>query len=803
MKKVEFQALLKKKILIADGATGSQLQKYDLPKNICPEELNLTHPDIICKVNKSYVDAGSDIILTNTLGGNRIKLKHYQLENKVKQINQSAVKIAQKARASKKVLVAASIGTTGHLLQPEGDLSIDDVYSAFYEQIKVMVQAGVDLILIETQTDIEELKCAIRAAKQFDIGVVAQMTFTQGTRTLTGSTPEILCTVAEGLDVDVVGINCSAGPEGLYPIFEAMAQFTSLPLSIQPNAGLPYVKNNQTIFPATVAHMAKYAEKFYHLGANIIGGCCGSTPAHIKEMAKRLKGKKPCSRQYVQSSRIASRSVLKLYGEQEPVMLIGERINPTGKKKLTQALREKNYNYIIEMAKKQDKERADILDVNIGTPEVDEKTLMKDILKIVQQSTQLPIMLDSSFPEVIQQNYKYIYGKGIINSINGKKKILDRLLSVVKESGFSVIILTMDDKGIPEKAVDRVKIAEQIAQKAIDYGIKKENLIIDPLVMTVSSNPNSALETIKAIQMIKKDLKLSVSLGISNISFGLPNREIVNASFFSSAILSGLDMVIMNPASELMHQTRLASDLLAGRDRNARQFLKHSISIMIGQDKKQTAPVSKQKLKKNDDPLFQSILEGNSENIIKLAQDKEKKNSPFEIINQFLIPAITEVGDLYDKGQYFLPQLIQSAQTMEKAVDYLKKKFPKKQKSKGKLLICTVEGDIHSIGKNIVKMLLENHGYDIKDIGVDIKYSQIKELIKKEKPDALLMSALMTTTMLNMKDIIKKLTQDKIYIPVVIGGAVVTEKYAQKIGARYGGDAVHAVKVVNKLLNNK
>lgn len=800
MKKTKFQSLLKKKILIIDGATGTELQKYNVPKDVCPDYLNITHPDIVYKINKSYVDAGADIIETNTFGANRAKLTHYNLQNKVKDINKAGVEIAKKACKNKKVLVAGSVGPTGQLLYPEGTLSIDEAYNIFYEQIKFLIHSGADLIIIETQSDIEEFKIAVRAAQMFDIGLIAQMTFTEGERTLTGSTPEILCTIAEGLDIDVVGINCSSGPEGLLPIIKKMLQFTSLPVSIQPNAGLPVIKNNKTVFPASPANMDEYAQKFYKLGANIIGGCCGTTPEHIHKIAKKLKNNKPLLHSYKKCRKIASRNTLKLYGEDEKVLIIGERINPTGKKKLTEALKTKNLNYIIQLAKKQTNENADTLDINIGTPEVDEAHLMKKILNVVQNASQLPIVIDSSFTEVIKNNYKYIFGKGIINSINGKKKILEELLPVVKESGFSVIILAMDDKGIPDKAVDRVKITEKIIQKALDFGIKKENLIIDPLVMTISSNPQSALETIKAMQIIKNNLHIPISLGVSNISFGLPNRDIVNSSFFASAIMSGLDMVIMNPASELMQQSKLAADLLSARDPGAKQFLQNSIDITIGQPSLKAKTTQQHKKKESNDPLYQAVIEGNKETIISLTRQKENKFSAFDIINKFLIPAISEVGNLYDKGVYFLPQLIQSAQAMEKAVDYVKQKYPKTKESKGRLLICTVEGDIHSIGKNIVKMLLENHGYDIEDIGVDVKYKTIKSMIKKGSPNALLLSALMTTTMLNMKDIIKKLKKDKIHLPVIIGGAVVTENYAKKIGAIYGGDAVHSVKVINELL---
>jgi len=797
MKKHEFQELLKKKVLILDGATGTELEKYNLPKKFCPDHLNIVNPDIVYKINRSYVEAGADIIETNTFGANRIKLSHYGLQNKVREINKRGVGVARKATSGSKALVAGSVGPIGKLLYPEGKLLIDDVFDVYLEQIKSLVDGGADLIIIETQSDIEELKIAIRAASRFDIGLIAQMTFTEEDRTLTGSTPEILCTVAEGLPVDVVGINCSSGPEGLYPLLKRMAKFTSLPLSVIPNAGLPILKNNKTVFPESPKVMARYSAKFHECGANIIGGCCGTTPAHIHEISRLLKNKKPIKRSSLLCGKIASRSILKLYGDEQEVLIIGERINPTGKKRLARALQQKDLNYIIETAKKEEIEDADVLDVNIGTADVDEVSLMKEVLYKVQGASQLPLVLDSSFSKVIQKNYKYIYGKGIINSINGKKKILGELLPAVKESGFSVIILTMDDKGIPEKAIDRIKIAEKTVQRALDSGIKKENMIIDPLVMTVSSNPSSALETIKAIQLIKKELTLPVSLGISNISFGLPNRDIVNSSFFASAIMAGLDMVIMNPASVLMKQTKLASDLLSGRDQGARRFIGLSSSITLD-------TTDQKKVKKDPrtkDELSKAVLEGNKENIIELVKQKEKKYSPFDIINTYLIPAITEVGDLYDKGNYFLPQLIQSAQAMEKAVEYIKKKFPKNNTSRGKLLIGTVEGDIHSIGKNIVKMLLENYGYEITDMGVDINYEKIKAVIKKEDPQALLLSALMTTTMLNMEEVIKNLKKDKIKIPVIIGGAVVTENYAKRIGALYGGDAVQAVKVINKLLS--
>ncbi len=804
MKRERFRRLVREKILVFDGATGTELQKMGMKKGECPERLNLEKSDMIYRVNKSYVEAGADIIETNTFGGNRIKLAAYGMENKIKEVNKAAVDIAKKAVGDKDVLVAGSIGPTGKLLYPEGDLTIDEAFDVFYQQMKALYEAGVDIFIIETISDIEEYKIAIRAAEEFDIGIIGQMTFTEGTRTLTGSTPEILCIVAEGLDVDVVGVNCSAGPEGLYPVIERMANFTDLPISIQPNAGIPYIKNNQTIFPASPQLMADYSEKFYKLGVNIIGGCCGSTPLHIKEIAKRVKGKKILPRKNkLIGGKVASRSRYVLYGSSYPVVIVGERLNPTGKKKLTEALKKNQLGYTVDIVRKEAEEGAQILDVNVGVPDVDEKSLMENVLELVQTTTQLPIMIDSSFPEVLKSNLKNIYGKGIINSINGKRKVLDELMPVIKKYGFSTIALTLDEKGIPETAEERMKIVERFVREFEEYKIDLSNLIVDPLTLTVSSNPSGAKETVRTIELIKKeyDNKIATSLGISNISFGLPNRNIVNAAFFAAAIMAGLDMVIMNPASELMKQIKLAADLLTERDKGAKIFLEKSKEFVLSsKNNNQISNIEKKEDKKDKDPLYEAVLNGNKENIVALVQQKENEFSPLEIINNFLVPAITEVGDLYDKGIYFLPQLIQSAAAMEKAVNYIKSRFPKNDVKKASLIICTVEGDIHSIGKNIVKMLLENYGYDIIDLGVDVPYDKIKEAIQKYNPEMLLLSALMTTTMINMEEIVNNLRSDNINIPVLIGGAVVTEEYAKKIGAIYGGDAINTVKIIEKMI---
>ncbi len=801
MKRVEFRKAVREKILVFDGAMGTELQKYGMKKGACPEELNLVNKELILRVNKSYVEAGSDIIETNTFGGNRLKLKPYNLEHKVKDVNKYAVAIAKEAIGNKKVLVAGSVGPTGELLYPEGNLTIDEAYDIFYEQMKALYDGGADLFIIETITDIEEYKIAVRAAQEFNIGLVAQMTFTEGTRTLTGSTPEILCTVAEGLDVDVVGVNCSAGPEGLYPVIERMCNFTKLPVSIQANAGIPYIKNGETIFPASPELMADYAEKFYNLGVNIIGGCCGTTPNHISEIVKRVKHKKVLSRnKTVTGGRVASRSRLVLYGSEHPVVLVGERLNPTGKKKLTAALKNNQPGYVVDIAKKQENEGANVLDVNVGVPDVDEKSLMKNILEIVQATTQLPIMIDSSFVDVLKSNLKYIYGKGIINSINGKKKNLEEMMPVVKKYGFSTIALTLDEKGIPETAVERMKIVEKFVRYFEDYNIDLSHLIIDAITLTVSSNPAGAKETLKTIEMIKKEFNIATSLGISNISFGLPNREIVNSAYFAAAIMSGLDMVIMNPASELMKQIKLASDLLSQRDVGAKNFLQFSKSLSLT-DNQVNIKASEHENKKKKDKLYDAVLNGDKENIVSYVKEKESEFKPLDIINNFLIPAITEVGDLYDKGIYFLPQLIQSAGAMEKAVNYIKTKFPKNQKKKATLVICTVEGDIHSIGKNIVKMLLENYGYNVIDLGVNVNYEKLKSVLQKENPAVVLLSALMTTTMINMEVIIKNMRQDNFNMPVLIGGAVVNQEYADKIGAIYAGDAINTVKVIEELIN--
>src|SRR3990167_5734707 len=792
-----FLKTLEEKPIIFDGATGTMLQRLGLKPGGCPDELNITNPEMIKAVHQGYAETGSDVVTTCTFGANRIKLQEYNLENKLRDINSAAAKNAREA-VGKDRFVAGGLGPTGKFLEPVGDLSFDEAVDIFSEQVNALKTGGVDLIVIETMMDIKEMKAAILAAKTFGLPVVATMTFDETLRTVLGTPPEVFAIIAEGLGADVIGANCSLGIEGIYKAIMAMSRVTSLPLIAQPNAGIPYLKEGETIFPATPEEMAAYVPKLLDVGVRVIGGCCGTTPAHIKKMRAKVRRQKTKDRK--ETTRLASRSRFVEFGNRHLPIIVGERINPTGKKLLQQEIKEKKTSIIRKEAKTQQEAGAHVLDVNVGVPGADEPASMQIAVFAVNENSKLPIVLDSSNLAALEAGLKAADGKVLINSVSGEEKKLKTILPLAKKYGAAVLGLTLDDKGIPPTAEGRFKIAEKILKNALKYGLSKSDVVIDCLALTVSADQKSAQETLGAIRMVKEKLGLSTILGVSNISFGLPNREIINANFLTMAIEAGLDAAIINPHNNQMMDAYHAALVLTGRDIRAERYIKrYSQKTEVRGERLEV----KEEPRTIDEKLKKAIIDGDEEGIVALVEEDLKQGwEPLKISNEGLIPGLEEVGRLFGQNIYFLPQVMLSADTMKKAFGRLKNEFKdKKGKPLGKILMATVEGDIHDIGKNIVATLLENHGFEVIDLGKNVPADKIIAEVVKNKVDVVGLSALMTTTVMEMDNILKKLKAKGVPVLTMVGGAVVNQEFADKVGANgYAKDALEAVEKMKRLV---
>ena len=786
-----FLERLKNEILVFDGAMGTEL-----PPNLgrCPEELNLIHPEVVAKVYSSYVKAGANVITTNTFGGNRLKLKENGLENKLEEINTKGVEIAKEA-TGEKAFVAASVGPTGKLLEPLGEFTFDQFYDVYREQIRVLAQAGADIIILETMLDIQEAKIALIAAKEnCDLPVICSLTFSEEGRMVTGSDPLIAATILEPLKPDVLGANCSLGPKGLMKVMKEFASATNLPLIVEPNAGLPRMVQGKTIYPASPDYMAKYALRFVNLGVNIIGNCCGSGPEHTKAIISKVKSRKPKKRKVIPRMHLASRTKMASF-DKRPV-IIGERINPTGKKALQEELRNDRFSLVRKEAKKQHEEGAKILDINVSGEGIDEARTIRKAILVIEKMVDLPLSIDSPNPEAIEKALKVVGGKALINSVNGKEESLKIILPLAKRFGAAIIGLTLDEEGIPKTAEKRFEIAKKIVERAVNAGISKEDIFIDTLTLTVASQQNQVLESLKALKLVKRELGVKTILGVSNISFGLPNRPLLNATFYHLAKSYGLDAAIINPRDTKLKSSSLALKVLNGEDKGAKEYAKVKKGFAdLGMSAKILPHPIRAQLKG-------AIIEGDKEGILELIDEALKKGfRPLKIIDEILTPAITLVGEKYNEGIYFLPQLISSAEVMKLACKRLSKKMKKETIStQGRIVMATVEGDIHDIGKNIVSLLLSSHGFQVVDLGKDVKKEKIIQEALSQKADLIGLSALMTTTMGRMEEISDKLKRRRINIPTLVGGAVVTSQYAKKIGATYAKDAIEAVKKAKELV---
>ncbi len=764
------------KRLYFDGGTGTVLQGMGLPAGTPPEAWNITNPEKITALHKAYIDAGCNIIKTNTFGVNKDKYENFEEYIKV------ALECAKKA-VNENSYIAFDIGPTGRLLKPLGDMDFEEAVSLFAENAKLAEKYGADLILIETMNDSLETKAAVVACKEnTNLPVFVTNVYDESGKLMTGATPEAMIAMLEGLGVSALGMNCSLGPDKMLPLIERFTENASVPIIVNPNAGLPVVKEGKTVFSTSSDEFSDLMVKMAEMGACILGGCCGTTPEYMKKMIEKTS-----SVEY-KLPEFKNKTVVSSYTHAVEVkdtpILIGERINPTGKPKLKEALREKNLSYILNEGIAQAEKGVHILDVNVGLPEIDEKEMMKEVVFALQSVTDLPLQLDSNNPSVLEGAMRIYNGKPLINSVNAEKESMDSIFPLVKKYGGSVIALTMDKSGIPETAEERAKIAEKIVNYAKEYGIDKKDIIVDPLALTVSSDARSAKITLDAIKLVS-DMGIKTSLGVSNISFGLPLRDKINASFFSVALSYGLNMAIMNPFSEKMMDAYYAHNVLNGFDEGCINYIDYANDAV---------PETIKTEKKTD--LKYAIIKGLKEEAVFASKELLKTVSPLDVINNYIIPALNEIGTDFEQGKAFLPQLLMSAEASGKAFDEVKAFMPKSEETGKAVILATVKGDIHDIGKNIVKVLHESYGFKIYDLGRDVEPETILNCVKETGCKLVGLSALMTTTVPAMKEAINLLHSFDKNIKVMVGGAVLNEEYADMIKADfYGKDAMESVRI--------
>lgn len=792
---IKFRDLIGKKLIYLDGGMGSVLQQKGLQAGELPEILNITNPKLIQEIHYEYYLSGSNVTYSNTFGAN--KLKYEDTEHDYKELIVAAIDNVRAARERfedrDEKFIALDVGPIGKLLKPVGDLDFEEAVEIFKEVIKTGADAGADLIAIETMSDTYELKAAVLAAKEVcDLPIIATVAFSDDKRLLNGADVKTVISLLEGLRVDALGMNCGLDPRNIRDIVEEFLQYSSLPLVLKPNAGIPENINGEIKFNMEPDDFGKIMREFVEIGANIVGGCCGTTHDHIRRLYEETCTLPLIAPTFKNHTFVSSYTKTVICNEPK---IIGERINPTGKKLLKQALINKDMSYILKEAIAQEEKGAHILDVNTGLNEIDEQEMSLAVMRAIQEISTLPLQIDSAKTNVLETSLRYYNGKAMLNSVNGKKKVMEEIFPIVKKYGAVVVALTIDDDGIPNDAIGRYNIAKNIVETAKTYGIDKKDIVVDPLCMTISSDKNAANQTLKALSMIKENLGVKTILGVSNISFGLPKRELINHTFFTSALRCGLDFGIINPSSDTMMMAYDAHMVLAGFDENSSNYIaKYSNDTTVA------APVAKT----SDMSLKEAIKKGLKEESFNIAKAMLNEHQPLDIINSELIPALDEVGAGFEKGVIFLPQLMMSADSASRAFDALKEKMTAMEdgsKEKQKIILATVKGDVHDIGKNIVKVLLENYGYDVYDLGKDVDYDLILDTIEKEKVYLVGLSALMTTTVDNMQETIR-LIREKIEaeVKIMVGGAVLTKSYAEKIGAdRYCKDAMESVRYAKEV----
>ena len=805
---------LGKELLFLDGGMGTLLQEKGLAPGELPEMWNVTHPEEIKTIHRNYIEAGSDIVLTNTFGANA--LKFHSADCSLENIVKTSVRLVKEAADEtdiaedaadmtgdrRTVYTALDIGPTGKLLKPMGDLAFETAYEAFREVMIWGEEAGADLIHIETMSDTYELKAAVLAAKEnTSLPVFATVIYDERKKLLTGADIPSVIALLEGLRVDALGINCGMGPEQMLPILEDYAKYSSLPVIVKPNAGLPKQRDGQTWYDVDPVEFAGYMEKIVSMGACVIGGCCGTTPEHIKAMTDQCRGMEIVTPTEKEDTIVSSygKSVFLGIGSK----IIGERINPTGKKRFKQALKEHDLEYIMREGITQQDNGAHVLDVNVGLPDIDETAMMKETVQELQSVVNLPLQIDTVDADAMEAALRIYNGKAMVNSVSGKQESMDKVFPLIQRYGGVVIGLTLDEEGIPEDADGRIRIAEKIIAEAAKYGIRKKDIVIDALAMTISSEPDGAKVTLETLRRLRNEIGVNTVLGVSNISFGLPARPIINASFYTMAMLEGLSAGIINPSSEDMMKAWYAYHALMNLDTNCERYIgRYGVSESTPSGREKTAGGSSGI---QDLTLKECIEKGLKEDAGRLTEKMAAGREPLDIINDELIPALNHVGDGFEKGTVFLPQLLMSAEAAKTAFSVLKEKMDKsgaKQEKIGTVILATVKGDIHDIGKNIVKVLLENYSFDVIDLGKDVPPEKIVECTLENDVKLVGLSALMTTTVVSMEETIRQLRERVPFCKVMVGGAVLNQEYADMIGADfYGKDAMQSVRYAQELFS--
>lgn len=826
----EFRELIDKKIVLLDGATGSNMQKCGMPTGVCPEKWILDNPKAFIELQKGYIKAGTDILYAPTFTCSRIKLEEYGLENEIEAMNMSLVKLSRQAIeeslvTDRKIYIAGDLTMTGQQLFPVGTLKFDDLVEIYKEQVSYLLKGGVDLFVIETMMSLQECRAALLAVKEStDIPVMVTLTFNENNKTLYGTDPVTAITVLQNMGAAAVGVNCSTGPDKMVEVVAAMKEYAFVPIIAKPNAGLPELIEEETVFNMGPEEFAKQTKSLVEAGASIVGGCCGTTIEHIKslnDMVKTLTPPKICRKK--KRVLTTERRTLQIQTKGR-FLIIGERINPTGKKALQEELKTGNLDSVLDMAREQEENGADILDVNMGMNGINEIELMESVITEVTSITNLPISIDSSHVKVIERALRVYPGRALINSISMEKEKMEKLIPLAKKYGAMFILLPLSDKGLPKDLKEKKDIIRAILIRAKEEGLTEEDIIVDGLVNTIGANTEAAIQTMETIRYCNEDLGLATVVGLSNISFGLPERQYVNSTFLAFAIQTGLTMAIANPSQELLMNTAYAADLLMGKEEGDTRYIHRVTAMPSSNEKKVTKPASsvvsetrkdtdsqrefnEHLLEEENVTIYEGIIKGNRKHIVGLVQKAVNGGKiPSFLLDELLIPAINEVGKLFDKQIYFLPQLIASAETMKLAIDYLEPLLKKdgNEKKLATVVIATVAGDVHDIGKNLVVLMLKNYGFRVIDLGKDVKREKIIQTAIEEDAQVIALSALMTTTMLEMKQVINLKNEKNLKAKVIIGGAVITQSYADEIGADgYAKDAGETINLVKNLLGIK
>ena len=795
---------LKQNLIYLDGGMGSLLQQNGLKAGELPEKWNITHPDIITAIHTDYFNAGANIVNANTFGANSLKFSDEELDEIIKHAIQNARRAMEQSTNKTPKWVALNIGPSGKMLAPYGDLAFEDAVEIFAKTVRLGVKYGADLVFIETMSDSYETKAAVIASKEnSSLPIFVSNAYGSDGKLMTGATPQAMIALLEGLGVDAIGVNCSLGPKQLAPIVKEYLTHSSLPTILEPTAGLPRIENGKTVYDITEDEFANEVALLVENGVRICGGCCGTTPAHISALYEKTHN--VCVKTVTNKCEtiVSSYTHAVSFADDKPI-LIGERINPTGKKKFKEALKNNDTDYILKEGIAQEEKGVHILDVNVGLPEIDEVEMLQTAVKLLQTVTALPLQIDTANEVAMERSARLYNGKPMLNSVNGKKESMQKVFPIAKKYGGVVVALTLDENGIPTKADDRVKIARKIIREAKKYGIDKKDLVFDPLALTISADNTVAIETLKAVKLIREKLGCRVSLGVSNVSFGLPNRDIINSTFFALALQNGLSAAIMNPYSDDMNKAYYAYCALAGKDDNCENYVNFATAFVPTTTVVTQANGEKQGTNEYKSDLQKAIIKGMKDNAKNITKQLLQTEKPLDIIKNEIIPALDIVGVGFENKTVYLPQLLMSAEASKSAFEEIKNSLNgEKNADKCAFVIATVKGDIHDIGKNIVKLLLENYGFAVTDLGKDVEPQTIVDTAIKLHAPMVGLSALMTTTVPAMEETVKLLKEQAPWVKTIVGGAVLTQDYADKIGAdKYAKDAMETVRYAEEINNN-